>query len=373
MKKIFLLSLTIFLYFLSNFYIFYYIYSLISGVSIMITGIFFFLVLFLPSSFILFLLFSKNLPLRSATFLYKISTGWLVILLYTFLLFLIYDGVKFLNKFWTFIPSDILASNYVILFIICLVAILCLYGYMNYLDKRRIHLKIMTNKSLIKPLKIVLISDLHLGYSIKGPELKSWIKKINNENPDIVLIAGDIIDSSIIPLNYFNLDNYFKDIQSRLGVYCCLGNHEYISGIADSIDFIKKTKINLLRDSSVLIDDSFYLVGRDDRTNINRKSLKELIENLDKTKPILVLDHQPYHLEESEINQVDIQFSGHTHQGQIWPISLLTNALFEKSRGYLKKGNTHYYVSSGIGIWGGRYRIGTYSEYVVIDFAQNIL
>ena len=245
----------------------------------MITGIFFFLVLFLPSSFILFLLFSKNLPLRSATFLYKISTGWLVILLYTFLLFLIYDGVKFLNKFWTFIPSDILASNYVILFIICLVAILCLYGYMNYLDKRRIHLKIMTNK----------------------------------------------------------------------------------------------TKINLLRDSSVLIDDSFYLVGRDDRTNINRKSLKELIENLDKTKPILVLDHQPYHLEESEINQVDIQFSGHTHQGQIWPISLLTNALFEKSHGYLKKGNTHYYVSSGIGIWGGRYRIGTYSEYVVIDFVQNIL
>ena len=80
----------------------------------------------------------------------------------------------------------------------------------------------------------------------------------------------------------------------------------------------------------------------------------------------LLLDHQPYHLEEAEQNGIDFQFSGHTHHGQVWPVSWITDALYEKAYGSLQKGNTRYYISSGMGIWGGKFRIGTQSEYVVL-------
>lgn len=371
MIKIFLLSLTIFLYFLANFYVFNHLYTLLSGLSFPITGIFFLLVFFLPLSFILFLLLSKKLPIVPATFFYKVSTGWPIVLIYLVFLFIIYDGLHLLNRYVDFISENILKSKYNIVLILCLVVCICIYGYRNYLNKRRIHLKLSIHKKLTNPLKIIVISDLHLGYAIQKRELISWINKINNEQPDLVLIVGDIIDTNVIPLRYFELEKYLKKIKSRLGIYSCLGNHEYLSGVTDSIDFIKSAGINLLRDSSVLIDTGVYIVGRDDRTNGLRKPLSELIEDLDTSKPIIVLDHQPYHLEESQLNQVDVQFSGHTHQGQVWPISLIANSIFEKSHGYLKKGNTHIYVSSGIGIWGGRFRIGTNSEYVVVDLFQD--
>lgn len=124
--------------------------------------------------------------------------------------------------------------------------------------------------------------------------------------------------------------------------------------------------IKLLRDKTVLIDSLFYIVGRDDKTNPHRKNLDQLMTGVDKTKPVFLLDHQPYNLEEAEQNGVDFQFSGHTHRGQVWPISLITDAIYEDSYGSLKKGGTNIYVSSGIGIWGGKFRIGTQSEYVVI-------
>jgi predicted MPP superfamily phosphohydrolase len=84
---------------------------------------------------------------------------------------------------------------------------------------------------------------------------------------------------------------------------------------------------------------------------------------------IILLDHQPYHLEEAEQNGVDLQLSGHTHRGQIFPINLVTDRVYEKSHGYLRKGNSHIYVTSGIGLWGGKFRIGTQSEYLVMEMA----
>ena len=112
------------------------------------------------------------------------------------------------------------------------------------------------------------------------------------------------------------------------------------------------------------------MVGRDDRTNdANRKSIKELTKDLDNTKPILLMDHQPYHLDRTAAAGVDFQLSGHTHRGQIFPINLVTDNVYEKSHGYLQKGNTHIYVSSGLGLWGGKFRIGSQSEYLVLTIS----
>jgi len=117
-----------------------------------------------------------------------------------------------------------------------------------------------------------------------------------------------------------------------------------------------------------LVDSSFYIIGREDRSTPSRKTISELVKNLDKTKPLILLDHQPFHLEEAEDNNIDFQFSGHTHNGQFVPGVFFVNKMYELGYGFMKKGNTNYYVSSGLGLWGPQYRIGTQSELVVINF-----
>ena len=119
-----------------------------------------------------------------------------------------------------------------------------------------------------------------------------------------------------------------------------------------------------------MVVDDLCIIGRDDRTNRHRKALTDIMRHADKSKYTILLDHQPYHLEEAEQESVDFQFSGHTHRGQIWPISWITDAVYECSFGPWQRGNTHYYVSSGLGLWGGKYRIGTQSEYVVVTIGE---
>ena len=144
-------------------------------------------------------------------------------------------------------------------------------------------------------------------------------------------------------------------------------NHEYISGIRKSMQFIKETPIHLLRDEVVTLPGGIQIIGRDDRSNKSRLSLQELVKNIDPAKPVILLDHQPYNLSDTENAGIDLQFSGHTHRGQVWPISLITDHLFDQSYGYRKWGNSHIYVSSGLSLWGPPFRIGTDSELVVFN------
>ena len=153
-----------------------------------------------------------------------------------------------------------------------------------------------------------------------------------------------------------------------MGVYVIFGNHEYY-GEGDHLiaDFYRKSNIKLLRDSCVQVNDDLYLAGRDDKHNPNRKELKDLLSTT-ANKPVIVLDHQPYHLEDAANNNVDLQISGHTHNGQFFPANLVVKSMFELGYGYLRKGNTHFYVSSGLGLWGPQYRLGSRSEMVVVNF-----
>lgn len=362
--KLFILFLV--LYLLGNVYVFYRAwvamppstigYSILIAIGILVT-----------LSPIIFFTLGEQLPVGVSTVLYKIGTAWLCIFLYFFMFILLKDLLAISHL----IPKDAVSKytkdnwagfslmvGFVLMLMIC--------GYLKYRSKDRVEVPIALEKSIGNrdSLKIVAISDLHLGYGIGAGELQDWIKLINAENPDLVVIAGDIIDSSPRPLKAGNYAQYFKEIKAP--IYACLGNHEYISGIETSIQFIEDAGIHLLRDSATLIDDSFYILGRDDWSNFRRKPLADLVQDLDKSKPIIMLDHQPHRLEDAEKNGIDVQFSGHTHHGQIWPISLITDRMFENSHGYSKKGNTNVYVSSGIGIWGGKFRIGTQSEYAVI-------
>ena len=326
-------------------------------------------------SLILTFTVGDSLPVGLASVLYKIGTSWIFIMLYFVIVLLVKDIIGLANRFLHFMPADALTrytvDNWVGLgFMVGFISLVMVCGYLKYTWKVRVEQPIAIEKSIgdRETLTIVAISDLHLGYGIGVDEQKQWIELINKENPDVVLIAGDMIDSSTRPLNAREMYKYFEDINAP--VYMCLGNHEYISGIDSSLAFIDKTGVTLLRDSSVLVDSTFYVVGRDDKMNPRRKDLAELTAGMDKTKPIILLDHQPYGLEEAEACGIDFQFSGHTHRGQVWPISMITDAIYEDDHGYIKKGDTNVYVSSGIGIWGGKFRIGTQSEYVVVKIKR---
>ena len=172
----------------------------------------------------------------------------------------------------------------------------------------------------------------------------------------------------MIPVVLQNMDEELRSIKSKLGVYSINGNHEHYAEKMDATsEFLKSAGVKFLRDESILVDSSFYIIGRDDKSNHKRKKLSEIVSNLDTKYPRILLDHQPFHLEQAEQNNIDLQISGHTHNGQFFPGNLFVKNMFELSYGYLKKGNTNYYVTSGLGLWGPQYRIGTQSEIVVIN------
>ena len=341
-----------------NFYVFFRLWHILpAGRTLFVV-----LAILLMFCFFAGMLGGSFLPASVVGFAYRIGTTWFFIALYLLFIFLFLDLLRLVLPM-----QKILYENWLTLGVLAvtLTAVFS-YGYFNYRNKQRVELTLAVNKP-INPLKIVAISDLHLGYNTGTAELNEWIRLINLEKPDIVLMAGDVIDNHIERVVKQNLS--FEKIESRYGVYACLGNHEYIgstSKISQSLDFLNNAKVTVLRDTAILINDEFYLIGRDDRTNPNRKSLPELLQTLDREKPIILLDHQPFNLEEAAKNDIDLQFSGHTHNGQLPPVSWITKRMYEVSHGYLHKGDSHIYVSSGIGIWGGKFRIGTQSEYVVI-------
>jgi len=244
---------------------------------------------------------------------------------------------------------------------------LFLYGYLHYQHKHREELHLTTEKQLSKPLKIVAMSDLHIGYHNRRNELGRWVDLVNAEQPDLILIAGDIIDGSMRPVVEQQMHEEFRRLKAP--VYACIGNHEYYSGEPRARQFYQDAGIRLLQDSCVTIGD-LCIIGRDDRTNFRRDSLGVLMKKADRSKYCILLDHQPYHLDQAERQQVDFQLSGHTHHGQVWPISWITEHVYECAFGPHQRGRTHYYITSGIGLWGGKFRIGTRSEYVVITLTN---
>lgn len=323
------------------------------------------------SFLLIFLDFTGKLdlfPLTLARAIYNIGTSSLIVLLYLVLIFLVLDIAHLVR----ILPSTVLHQNW-ITFSVLFVGLfaLLLFGNWRYCNKVRVDLSLTTEKMLPKNYRLLLASDLHLGYHNPRKELARWVDMINAEKPDLVLFAGDIIDISVRPLVDENMAEELRRISAP--VYACLGNHEYYSGTPEAQKFYTDAGIHLLSDAATEIDSAIVIIGRDDETNNRRKPLEELMAVVDKSKYIIVLDHQPHHLDRTERAGVDFQFSGHTHRGQVWPISWLTDKMYECSWGSHQRGNTQYYVSSGLGIWGGKFRIGTQSEYVVAELKGHLL
>jgi predicted MPP superfamily phosphohydrolase len=327
--------------------------------------------------------FAKLLYKFLPPILYDIWLGigavWFAFLVYFILLLLGLDILRLLESFFNFLPKFIYnnfeqTKKITAIVIISLVSLIVFLGNLNKRDItiKTLDLTLPKGNGKLKELNIVMAADLHLS-PIDGERLLTKIiNKMNALNPDIILLAGDIVDDKAEVLEHRKIGESFKRLNPKYGIYTINGNHEFINEVGVSVKYAEHMGIKVLRDDYELIDSSFYVIGREDVvmkqfTGRERKSLVEIIGSITSDHPKILLDHTPVKLEQAEKNGIDLQLSGHTHHGQIWPGNIITNLIYELSWGYKKKGNTHYYVTSGAGTWGPPVRTGSKSEIVSIN------
>lgn len=359
----------------------------------------------LLSAFILFvslpisIFLVRSLPLWLVKPLYLIGSSWMILLLYLLIPILLLDIFKGINYFAEWVSAEKIThlttnNGWLLLIMIGIYSGIIWIGNSTYHEKvRHEYIYDLTTKKAIevipqsgsnaaklceirgdfkhgKSLKIVMLSDLHLGHTIGRDELKKWVALINAEEADYIFVSGDVIDNDVRPLYQENIDELLSELRAKNGVYAILGNHEYIAGVENSLAFFEKTNWRLLRDEVVLLPENIYVVGRDDKMNPDRAELSTLLEGLDPDIPMIVLDHQPVNFPTLAKLGEFLQFSGHTHDGQVWPYNYAAKSINGVSSGLWDFSNSQLLISAGIGIWGGKFRIGTRSDYRVVTFCQ---
>lgn len=332
-------------------------------------------------------------------FMKGIGNYWLGVMLYVLLTVIIADILRIILKRCKGINQEKLRSTKTFVIAgavtIGIIVILSVWGVANARIIRTTDYQVTVKKSGgdLDSLNIVMVADLHLGYNIGCGQMERMVEKINAENPDVVLIAGDIFDNEYEALDNPNrLTGILRSIDSKYGVYACYGNHDIQEKILAGFTFSKKgqkkvsdvrmdkllkqANIKLLKDEYVLVEDSFYIYGRPDlerpgRGIDKRKSPEEVTADLDKSKPIIVIDHQPKELQELADAGVDVDLCGHTHDGQMFPGNLAIKLMWENACGYLRKDDMHNIVTAGVGVFGPNMRVGVPAEIcqITVEFA----
>lgn len=309
--------------------------------------------------------------------------GWMlygfgaVVVLHFTVLCLILEVVNFLlkgrinspkaKKYWTFFHKSGLISIIIIVFIF-------IYGYFNINNIKRVSYTIETSKELTEDLTIVQISDLHMGNTMDTDSLREVLKQIEAEKPDLLALTGDIFDESTTREEMAEAVKAFSDVKTAYGVFYVFGNHDYNYYVSTPLYTVNELReellshgIHVLEDQTETVTDWLTVAGRSD-LSVGRRPLNELLNNVNPDSFVLLLDHQPKLLSENMDSGADLQLSGHTHAGQIWPTGLLGSLTggVELNYGLKKMGDYQVLVSSGIAGWGYPIRTGGHSEYVVI-------
>ncbi len=317
---------------------------------------------------------------------FSVSAATLIVLLYLIYAFIICDILHLvllkviksgaLKKKWNHIySSGVLAFLITICFLV-----------LSYYKAIHVEIKeyaLQTEKQIAgDKLTIAVISDLHMDTTMTVKDLEEYCIQINERNPDIILLLGDIFDESTRRESMELACQTFGTLSSTYGTYYVFGNHDVnnfrpVSGISKTeiLENLTKNNVTVLDDESILLNNSFYLIGRSDVSffqNSNRKAITELIEPLDSKKLMILLDHQPLEIETAASLGIDLQLSGHTHGGQIWPTGLIAKwfQINELNYGLKEIGSYKVIVTSGIGAWGYPLRLGSHSEIVIITISN---
>ena len=327
---------------------------------------------------VIYLLFASSFLLgRSLAFGNRFLNGvltWvgsysLAFLYYAFLLLILIDILRLLDRWLGIIPDRIKQSPAKTgMAVICLQAGLLVYGSWNAWNPvfTSYEISIPKTTSTADQLHVIMISDLHLCEVVNNGRLAEIVDRINQRNPDLIIIGGDLINGDISPFVEQNMGSTLLQLQSKLGTYMVLGNHDGHGN--EMTPYFQNAGITVLSDQYQLIDNSFYLVGEDFGDFLNtassQHSLSDIMVGINKDLPIILLKHSPSNLEDARIHGVDLQLSGHTHQGQLFPNNLITKLMYETDWGYLRKGDLQVIVSTGFGTWGPPIRIGNTPEVV---------
>lgn len=317
--------------------------------------------------------FRKDLPDAIMTPIQYICNTWYIASIYITLSLLALEAIRLSNRLFHWFPQWITRhwkqTKLTLFFLIIAgVSVLMVKAYLTVAHPivKEVYVTLPKGSSERDSLTIVMMSDLHIGEVIGKKMVQRYVALSNAQHPDMVVLVGDILDYESRFAEKEHIEEDLQQLKAPLGVYVVNGNHEYRANRFAKYRWLVKTGATLLTDSVVQPDSTFYLIGRDDHINKKRKALHTLMAAIDTTKPVIVLDHQPWSFAEMAMNGVDLGLHGHTHNGQLWPYPLLMKLIYECPYGYHKKGPTQFYVSSGIGIAGPPYRVGTVSELVVL-------
>ncbi|MDR4987576.1 MAG: metallophosphoesterase [Bacteroidales bacterium] len=301
---------------------------------------------------------------------------WLGALLYFFLLVLLFDLIRLSNALLPWLPGFVTGNMAKVRFYafagsVAVVFLLMVAGFINARSPVVRHLELHINKPAgpLSEVNAVLISDIHLGTIIGNGYFSRLVDKAMALEPDIILLAGDILDEDLAPVIRQDIGKTLHQLRAPLGVFAVMGNHEHIGGHNAAQEYLERHGLQILRDTAVMVNESFWLAGRDDRdkqrfTGRSRKPLEEVLHEVDFSYPVLLMDHQPFYLEKAAALGVDLQVSGHTHHGQMWPLNYITRAMYTISHGYGNINGMHAYISNGTGTWGPPVRIGNRPEIV---------
>lgn len=371
----FLIFFSIFftIYFLVNIYIYRHTRHLLSGRRFRKLLKWFFLAVVL--SYPLGRILERLWPSVFTFLMVKAGSIWLAAMLYLTISFLLIDIVRIVM--WAGrIPLLKRGSRLLLTFRqwgYITTVLLVFAGYINalYPKVNRVEIDIPRPVEGYSRLRVGVASDIHLGTIIGYGRLKRLVRMMNAGNPDIILLAGDIFDEDLGPVLRNDMGSLLSELEAPLGVWAVTGNHEFIGGAEEAVAFLEKNGIRVLRDRVASPGGVFHLIGREDlrsdtRYGIRRKPLDELLEGLDPDILTILMDHQPARIQEAIDTGIDLQVSGHSHHGQLWPFSYITRAMFMVSRGHGQFNNTHVFVSTGFGTWGPPVRIGNRPEIAVI-------
>jgi|GEM_PF-211480 len=312
---------------------------------------------------------SASLPLQ---WLRLAGYYYLPVLLYGLLLYLVFDLILLLNRGFRFLSETKLQLVRVRSIILSLVLLISggfmAAGIHNFQNTRlhAYHIEVPRQEGHLDELRVAMAADIHLSRLTSKGFVDQFVDQMNAVEADLVLLPGDIVESGRETPRFGYFEKQFGKITAKYGVYAVEGNHEHY-GRAGKFDFFEQAGIRLLRDTAVKIDNSAYLIGRRDRHVRNREPIGALMKQARENLPRLMMDHQPFNLEEAAQHDIDVQFSGHTHHGQLFPLNLITEAIYRISWGHEKIDDTHFFVTCGAQGWGPPVKTSSYSEIMVVN------
>lgn len=307
----------------------------------------------------------------------KLGAFSLALWLHLTLIAVLVDLLRLASEFTGVVPSFVAANPQRAAFVafwagLVMAGGVILGGFINAGRPRVRPLEVAIDKPApgLRTLNIAMASDIHLGTVNGCGRLEKIVRMINDLAPEIILLPGDIVDESVSLPDEERMIGLLQRLEAPLGVYSVVGNHEVYSGLEKNLDYLRRGGVRVLQDEAVLVGGSFWLVGRKDPDSVprgqKRVPLAEIMDRagVDRARPLILLDHQPVHLEQAAEAGIDLQLSGHTHAGQFFPLNLINKAIWEQYWGSLRKGKTQYYVSCGAGTWGPPIRTGSTPEII---------